>query len=128
MPCKSDVSTATIKQLKVSQKNPFAVRTEWSQVSAILVFGVNFVKCQKELLSATQCWQLEKGRLNMVATGCNLVKQEKKSLPLLSVSGVSNSTEAVQHRGPGHRCPAAKMWLNHLVKNLPPFMFTFQSR
>ena len=62
----------------------------------IQVFRVNFVKCQ-ELLSATQCWQLEKGRLNMVTAGCSLVKQEKKSLLLLSVSGVSNSTEAVQH-------------------------------
>lgn len=53
----------------------------------IQVFKVNFVKCQKELLSATQCWQLEKRRLNVVTTGCSLVKQEKKKSPfLLSVS------------------------------------------
>lgn len=68
---------ATTIWSKVSQTKPFAVKTEWSQISVIQGFRVNFVKCQKELLSATQCWQLEKGRLNMLTTGCSPVKQEK---------------------------------------------------
>lgn len=74
----------------------------------IQVFRVNFVKCQKELLSATQCWQLEKGRLNMVTTGCSPVKQEKKTQLLLSVSGVRNATEAGYHQHSGVGAPELK--------------------
>lgn len=90
----------------------------------IQVFRVNFVKCQKELLSATQCWQLEKGRLNMVTTGCSPVKQEKKPQLLLSLSGMSNVTVAGQHQNSGDRCPRAEMKFSHLVKKNPYFSYS----
>lgn len=75
----------------------------------IQVFRVNFVKCQKELLSATQCWQLEKGRLNMVTTGCSPVKQEKKNPALaFCIRGEECHRSWVPPAFRG-RCPRAEM-------------------